>query len=91
VILLLGEDCTPLALDLIGGESVEAEAAAVIEPLDGPAVLAGRSLGGLVATAVAEARVDLMRRLVLVDSPPTVASRCRFQSSRGRSGILCKA
>jgi pimeloyl-ACP methyl ester carboxylesterase len=91
VIPLLDEDCTPLALDLIGGQSVEEEAAAVIERLDGPAVLAAHSLGGLVATAVAEARVDLVRRLVLVDSPATVASRCWVQSSRGRSGIACTA
>jgi pimeloyl-ACP methyl ester carboxylesterase len=75
VIPLLGEDCDPLALDLIGGQSVDAEARAVIERLDRPAVVAGHSLGGLVATAVAEARPDLVRGLVLVNSPPTTASR----------------
>jgi pimeloyl-ACP methyl ester carboxylesterase len=80
VVPLLGADCETLALDLIGGQPVEAEAAAVIERLDRPVVLAGHSLGGLVATAVAEARSDLVRRLVLVNSPPTVASRLTANS-----------
>jgi pimeloyl-ACP methyl ester carboxylesterase len=84
VIPLLGGDCEPLALDLIGGQSVEAEATAVIERLDGPVVLAGHSLGGLVATAVAEARSDLVRRLVLVNSPPTAASRLTANSGPER-------
>jgi pimeloyl-ACP methyl ester carboxylesterase len=84
VIPLLGENCAPLALDLIGGESIEAEAAAVIERLDRPAVVAGHSLGGLVATAVAEARPDLVRRLVLVNSPPTKASRLTANSGPER-------
>jgi pimeloyl-ACP methyl ester carboxylesterase len=84
VIPLLGGDCAPLALDLIGGQPVEAEAAAVIERLDRPAVLAGHSLGGLVATAVAEARLDLVRRLVLVNSPPTTASRLTANSGLER-------
>jgi pimeloyl-ACP methyl ester carboxylesterase len=47
----------------------------VIERLDRPAVVAGHSLGGLAATAVAEPRLDLVRRLVLINSPPTTASR----------------
>ncbi|HEY6758628.1 MAG TPA: alpha/beta hydrolase, partial [Baekduia sp.] len=47
-------------------------------------VLAGHSLGGLVATAVAEARPDLVRRLVLVDSPPTAASRQAANSALER-------
>jgi pimeloyl-ACP methyl ester carboxylesterase len=80
VIPLLGADCAPLAPDLIGGQPIDAEAEAVIERLDRPAVVAGHSLGGLVATAVAEARSDLVRRLVLVNSPPTVASRLTANS-----------
>jgi pimeloyl-ACP methyl ester carboxylesterase len=84
VIPLLGEDCDPLALDLIAGQPIEAEAAAVIERLDRPVVLAGHSLGGLVATAVAEARSDLVRRLVLVNSPPTTASRLTAHSGPER-------
>jgi pimeloyl-ACP methyl ester carboxylesterase len=84
VIPLLGEDCDALALDLIGGEPVEAEASAVIERVDRPVVLAGHSLGGLVATAVAEARLDLVRRLVLVNSPPTAASRVTANSGPER-------
>jgi pimeloyl-ACP methyl ester carboxylesterase len=52
----------------------------VIERLDQPAVVAGHSLGGLVATAVAEARLYLVRRLVLVNSPPTTASRLTANS-----------
>jgi pimeloyl-ACP methyl ester carboxylesterase len=83
VIPLLGGTCAPLALDLIGGQPVEAEAAAVIERLDRPAVVAGHSLGGLV-TAVAEARLDLVRRLVLVNSPPTTASRLTANSGLER-------
>jgi pimeloyl-ACP methyl ester carboxylesterase len=74
VIPLLGGDCAPLALDLIGGQPVDVEAAAVIEWLDRPAVLAGHSLGGLVATAVA----------VLVNSPPTLASRLTANSGPER-------
>jgi pimeloyl-ACP methyl ester carboxylesterase len=84
VIPLLGKQYEPLALDLIGGQPVEAEAAAVIERLDGPAVVAGHSLGGLVATAVAEERPDLVQRLVLVNSPPTTASRLTANSGLER-------
>jgi pimeloyl-ACP methyl ester carboxylesterase len=84
VVPLLGADCETLALDLIGGQPVEAEAKAVIERLDRPVVLAGHSLGGLVASAVAEARSDLVRRLVLVNSPPTVASRLTANSGAER-------
>jgi pimeloyl-ACP methyl ester carboxylesterase len=84
VIPLLGDECDPLALDLIGGQPVEVEAAAVLERLDRPAVVAGHSLGGLVATAVAEARGDLVRRLVLVNSPPTAASRLAANSGLER-------
>jgi pimeloyl-ACP methyl ester carboxylesterase len=84
VIPLLGADRDPLALDLIGGQPVEAEAAAAIERLDQPVVLAGHSLGGLVATAVVEMRLDLVRRLVLVNSPPTTASRLTANSGPER-------
>jgi pimeloyl-ACP methyl ester carboxylesterase len=84
VIPLLGDDCGPVALDLIGGQPIQAEAAAVIERLDRPTVLVGHSLGGLVATAVAEARLDLVRRLVLVNSPPTTASRLTAHSGPER-------
>jgi pimeloyl-ACP methyl ester carboxylesterase len=84
VIPLLGGDYETLALDLIGGRSIEAEATAVIERLDRPVVLAGHSLGGLVATAVAEARSDLVGRLVLLNSPPTTASRLTANSGPER-------
>lgn len=39
---------------------------------DGPQVLVGHSLGGLTAAAVAAARPDLVRRLVIVDITPGV-------------------
>lgn len=40
-----------------------------------PATIVGHSRGGLVATAVAELAPDLVDNLILVNTPPTVASR----------------
>jgi pimeloyl-ACP methyl ester carboxylesterase len=43
--------------------------------LDEPTVLVGHSMGGLVATELATRASEWVERLVLVNSPPTVASR----------------
>ena len=42
---------------------------------DGPAVVVGHSRGGLVATALAERHTHLVSQVVVVNSPPTTASR----------------
>jgi pimeloyl-ACP methyl ester carboxylesterase len=50
--------------------SYAADVVALIEHVDaGPVLLVGHSLGGVVATAVAQARPDLVSRLLLEDPP----------------------
>jgi pimeloyl-ACP methyl ester carboxylesterase len=80
---LLG-DFNVAALDLPGHgtkarqrcvATIPAMAAAVAAEIPGPALVLGHSLGGVVATAIAERRPDLVTHLVVVDSPPDVASR----------------
>ncbi|KQU06665.1 hypothetical protein ASG56_03200 [Rhodococcus sp. Leaf7] len=70
---------TVSAPDLAGTESIEVDALDVarrIRAADlGPVILVGHSRGGLVATSVAEQFPTLVGRLVLVATPPTVASR----------------
>jgi pimeloyl-ACP methyl ester carboxylesterase len=58
-----------------GKRTVDAIADAVIPEISGPSIVLGHSLGGSTATAIAERRPELVARLVLVNSPPTVASR----------------
>ncbi len=60
------------------------EMAAAVTPAE-PAVVVGHSMGGLVATAVAERAPDRVERLVLVNSPPTVASRMTANSGSERA------
>lgn len=56
--------------------SIEAMARAALARVTAEApVIAGHSMGGLVATAAAELAPDLVSRLVIVNSPPTVESR----------------
>lgn len=55
--------------------TVEELADDVLAGLTEPSVVVGHSLGGHVATVVAERRPDLVTRLVLFNSPPTPASR----------------
>jgi len=61
------------------GVAIESYADAVAEALRredvGPAVVAGHSLGGAIAIALAEASPELVERIVLVNSPPTYDSR----------------
>lgn len=62
-----GESSHAVAYDAV---SYAADVEAVIEHLDaGPALLVGHSLGGVAATAVAQRRPDLVRRLLLEDPP----------------------
>lgn len=50
--------------------------AEAIEPeIPGPSVVLGHSVGGCVGTAITERWPDLVTHLVIVNSPPTVASR----------------
>jgi pimeloyl-ACP methyl ester carboxylesterase len=58
-----------------GKRTVDAFADAVIPEIAVPSIVVGHSLGGSTATAVAEHRPGLISHLVLVNSPPSVASR----------------
>jgi pimeloyl-ACP methyl ester carboxylesterase len=85
VVPLIAPHAGPIiAPALIGEESIEAEADRIARLLTQrggpPAVVAGHSMGGLVATAVAERAPQSVKRLVLLNSPPTSASRI---SARG--------
>lgn len=73
-----------------GGEptTIEGMARAVLEVVDAEAfVAAGHSMGGLVATALAELAPDRVTRLVLVNAPPTYESRT---AARGRGERILK-
>ncbi len=67
------------AVDLHGGHSIEQEAADLHLLLEKAGVVratfAGHSMGGLVITALAERSPELVQRLILVNTPPTVESR----------------
>ncbi|MGV0050644.1 alpha/beta fold hydrolase [Mycobacterium colombiense] len=52
-----------------------------------PCVLVGHSMGGLVATALAEQYPNLVERLILINTPPTAESRI---SARGVSERLLR-
>jgi pimeloyl-ACP methyl ester carboxylesterase len=73
-----------------GGEhtTIEGMARAVLEVVDAEElVAAGHSMGGLVATALAELAPDRVTRLVLVNAPPTYESR---MAARGRGERILK-
>lgn len=84
----LGDEVDARAVDLAGGVSM-AEEAAALEPLLGPApssaVVVGHSMGGLVATALAERAPGRVRRIVLVNTPPTTESRTTARSGGERA------
>jgi pimeloyl-ACP methyl ester carboxylesterase len=81
VIPLLHDDVRVLAVDLVGTDDVAAQGAALADLLGGrPAVIVGHSRGGLVAVAAAEHRATLVRRLILINTPPTVAGRMTARS-----------
>ncbi len=68
--------------------SVEGMARAVLAALDedgvGEFAAAGHSMGGLVVTALAELAPDRVTRLVLVNAPPSTASRTASHGLRER-------
>jgi pimeloyl-ACP methyl ester carboxylesterase len=68
-----------------GAESIEEMAGAVRDVVSEPAVLLGHSMGGLVATAVAEQDPALVERLVLVNTPPTWGSRLTARGGTERA------
>lgn len=81
-----GADVLAPHLVMDGGIEQEAArvAAAMAVPSD-PAVVVGHSMGGLVATSLATDFPELVERLVLVNSPTSVASRT---GARGRAESL---
>ncbi len=58
-----------------GADSIDEMAGAVRDVVAEPAVFLGHSMGGCVATAVAEQDPALVEQLVLVNTPPTYESR----------------
>jgi len=85
VVPLLGQRLRVVRIDLPGhggseaptaGYTMPQQARQVARALDAlqvrHAVLAGHSMGGVVASAIAEMRPDLVRGLVLIDSPTAV-------------------
>ena len=67
--------------------AIRAQAADALRAFDGVAdVVVGHSMGGHVAVAMAEQAPDRVRRLVLVDTAPTVESR--LQSERGTERLV---
>jgi pimeloyl-ACP methyl ester carboxylesterase len=71
-----------------GPTTIEGMARAVLEVVDAEEfVAAGHSMGGLVATALAELAPDRVTRLVLVNAPPTYESR---MAARGRGERILK-
>lgn len=88
VVPLLRDRASRILVPSVGrAASIEAEADAVARQIGGvrgPVVVVGHSMGGLIATAVAERFPELVERLVLVNTPPSVASRLSARSSGER-------
>jgi pimeloyl-ACP methyl ester carboxylesterase len=75
VIPLLEPDARIHALNLTAGGSIEHDADLAATLIPGPAVLAGHSRGGLVATAIAERHPQLAHKLILLCTPWAHTSR----------------
>ena len=76
VVPLLADSSDVIAVDLPReARSIEGMAAHVAGLGVSDAIVAGHSMGGLVAVALAEAAPAAVSRLVLVNSPPTYESR----------------
>lgn len=79
VVPLLSESHRVGAVDLPDGDPVEVEAEALRRLLSesdvSSATIAGHSRGGLVATALAERSPELVQRLVLINTAPSIESR----------------
>ena len=87
----LAADNRVIRIDLIGhggtaapaeGYSIEKQAALVSAVLDNLAVdrvtIIGHSMGGEVATALAEIKPERIERMILIDSPPTAGTTFTF-------------
>jgi pimeloyl-ACP methyl ester carboxylesterase len=70
-------------LDAHPGDVMVDDAVALLEQLDGPAVVVGHSLGGAVALAAAVRRPELVRALVLEDPAPLGPDDKQHDPSRG--------
>ncbi|TCJ30632.1 alpha/beta fold hydrolase [Nocardioides jejuensis] len=85
---LIRHDADRIIAPSVGRElSIEAEADAVARRIGRghePAVLVGHSMGGLIATAVAERYPELVDRLILVNTPPSIESRLSARSGGER-------
>jgi pimeloyl-ACP methyl ester carboxylesterase len=64
-----------IAVHLESNASIERDADDAAALIDSPVVAVGHSRGGLVATALAERRPELVSKLILLCSPWSVASR----------------
>ncbi len=71
-----------------GADSIDEMAGAVRDAVTEPAVFLGHSMGGCVATAVAEQDPSLVEQLVLVNTPPTYESRLTAHSGPERALAL---
>lgn len=71
---------------LVPSTTIEDEARQVAVGLEQqrPCVLVGHSMGGLVATALAEQYPHLVERLILINTPPTTQSRISARSASER-------
>ncbi|GGF37427.1 alpha/beta fold hydrolase [Williamsia phyllosphaerae] len=87
---LLGDSVSTLTPHLVGGASIADDALIVARLMRAngavPATVVGHSRGGLVATALVEQFPALVERLIVIATPPTVASR--LTASSGSERIL---
>jgi pimeloyl-ACP methyl ester carboxylesterase len=81
---LLNNRCRVGAIHPRGGCSIEHKADRAVQLLERaetpPALIVGHSMGGLIATAMAERRPDLVTAITLINSPPNRESRIARRS-----------